>query len=182
MARRRPHAAQERERQGSRGRQHPRAGGLDRDEASGAQIGAAWRCSVMLTDEEPAGRRLTGEPLRWRRHLKPEWDFIPVGSFRELEGVAWDCSDCGTTGALVLRAMRFHTYVLRCRNCHRQTELNGIVAEQIAVALGARAPRQSAGDQGLGRRRRQPAGEHRWQGASCRHECPARGSRGGANA
>jgi hypothetical protein len=39
--------------------------------------------------------------------------------------------------------MRFHTYVLRCRNCHRQTELNGIVAEQIAIALGAPARRGS---------------------------------------
>jgi len=98
---------------------------------------------VKRTDDEPAGRRLTGEPLRWRRHLKPEWDFIPVGSFRELDGVAWDCADCGATGALVLRAMRYHRYVLRCGNCHRQTELNGIVAEQIAVALGAPARRGS---------------------------------------
>ena len=98
---------------------------------------------MKVINNEPAGRRLTGEPLHWRRRLKPEWDFIPIASFRELDGVAWDCADCGTTGALVLRAMRYHRYFLRCRNCHRQTELNGIVAERIAIALGVPARRGS---------------------------------------
>ena len=93
---------------------------------------------------EPVGRALTGASLRWRLHAMFEPDFIPLGFYRELEGVVWDCPDCGTAGALVLRFKRFGGYTFRCRNCRRKTEFNGIRADQLAVALGVPLGRRRA--------------------------------------
>jgi hypothetical protein len=94
---------------------------------------------------EPAGRALTGAPLRWRLHpMFVLSGFIPLDFYRELEGVAWDCPDCGTAGALALRFKRFDGYTFRCRSCRRKTEFNGIRADQLAVALGVPLGRRRA--------------------------------------
>ena len=95
--------------------------------------------------EEPVGRALTGAPLRWRLHAMFVLSgFIPLDFYRELEGVVWDCPDCGTAGALALRFRRFEGYTFRCRNCRRKTETNGIRADQLAVALGVPLGRRRA--------------------------------------
>ena len=95
---------------------------------------------------EPVGRALTGEPLRWRLHPMFEPGFIPLGFYRELEGIVWDCADCGTAGALMLRHHRFDGYTFRCRNCRRKTQFNGIRADQLAVSLGVPLGRRRAPD------------------------------------
>jgi hypothetical protein len=73
-----------------------------------------------------------------------EADFIPLAFYRELEGVEWDCPDCGTVGALALRYKRFEGYSLRCRSCRRKTLFSAIKADRIAVALGAPLGRRRA--------------------------------------
>ena len=93
---------------------------------------------------EPVGRALTGEPLRWRLHPMFEPGFIPLGFYRELEGIVWDCADCGTVGALVLRYKRPGGYAVRCRSCHRTTLFNGITADELAVSLGVPLGRHRA--------------------------------------
>jgi hypothetical protein len=72
--------------------------------------------------------------------------FIPLGFYRELEGIVWDCADCGTVGALVLRYKRFDGYRFRCRSCRRKTLFNGIRADQLAVSLGVPLGRRRAPD------------------------------------
>ena len=86
---------------------------------------------------EPAGRALTGAPLRWRLHPMFEPGFIPLGFYRELEGLVWDCPDCGTAGALVLRFKRIYDYEFRCRNCRRKTQFSVIEGDRLGIALGA---------------------------------------------
>ena len=100
--------------------------------------------TLKLLDVEPAGRALTGAPLRWRLHAMFEPDFIPLGFYRELEGVVWDCPDCGTAGALVLRFKRPGGYAFRCRSCRRKTMFSVIEADEIAVALGVPLGRRRA--------------------------------------
>jgi len=99
---------------------------------------------LKVLDVEPAGRTLTGVPLRWHLHPTFEPDFIPLGFYRELEGVVWDCPDCGTADALVLRHKRPGGYAVRCRSCHRTTLFNGITADELAVSLGVPLGRHRA--------------------------------------
>jgi hypothetical protein len=70
--------------------------------------------------------------------------FIPLGFYRELEGVVWDCPDCGTAGALLLRFKRLGRYTFRCRSCHRKTQFSEIKADRLAVALGVPLGRRRA--------------------------------------
>lgn len=107
--------------------------------------GAGSVTPVKVLDVEPAGRALTGVPLRWRLHARFVLaGFIPIEFYRELEGVVWDCPDCGTAGALALRYKRPGGYAVRCRSCHRATLFNGITADRLAVALGVPLGRRRA--------------------------------------
>ena len=99
---------------------------------------------LTLLEVEPGGRTLTGAPLRWRLHAMFEPDFIPLGFYRELEGVVWDCPDCGTVGSLALRYKRFEGYAFRCRSCRRKTLFSPFKADRIAVALGVPLGRRRA--------------------------------------
>ena len=100
--------------------------------------------TLTLLEVEPGGRALTGAPLRWRLHPTFEPDFIPLGFYRELEGVVWDCPDCGTAGALTLRYKRFEGYAFRCRSCRRKTLFSPIKADRLAVSLGVPLGRRRA--------------------------------------
>ncbi len=107
--------------------------------------GAGSVTPLKVLDVEPAGRALTGTPLRWRLHARFVLaGFIPIEFYRELEGLVWDCPDCGTAGALVLQHKRPGGYAVRCRSCHRTTLFNGITADHLAVALGVPLGRRRA--------------------------------------
>ena len=92
--------------------------------------------------EEPAGRRTTGEPARWKRSLR----FHYGGRFgssvyvrRELHGVTWLCPKCGNDDTVVLRHKGRSEYWFRCRRiaCRWRLDFNHISAEQLAASLGA---------------------------------------------
>ena len=61
--------------------------------------------------------------------------------YRDLEGVVWDCPDCGTSGSMVLRTTNasFRRYWFRCGHCRREREVDPTIAENLAIALGAPA-------------------------------------------
>ena len=103
---------------------------------------------LTMLEVEPDGRALTGARLRWRLH--PQFvlsGFIPLDFYRELEGVVWDCADCGTVGTLLLRHKQIGGYTFRCRHCRHSTpRFNGIRADQLAVALGVPLGRRRAPD------------------------------------
>ena len=97
---------------------------------------------MILLETEPSGRTLTGAALRWRHRLR----FVFAGWFllefyRDLEGVVWDCPDCGTSGSMILRTTNasFRRYWFRCGHCRREREVDPTIAENLAIALGAPA-------------------------------------------
>ena len=97
---------------------------------------------MILLETEPSGRTLTGAALRWRTHVR----FVFAGWFllefyRDLEGVVWDCPDCGTSGSMILRTTNasFRRYWFRCGHCRREREVDPTIAENLAIELGAPA-------------------------------------------
>jgi hypothetical protein len=97
---------------------------------------------VTLLEVEPSGRTLTDAALRWRHRVRFAFaGWVPLELFRDLEGVVWNCPDCGTSGALVLRTRHtpFRRYWFRCGHCHREREVDPTIAENLVIALGAPA-------------------------------------------
>jgi len=93
-------------------------------------------------EAEASGRTFTDAALRWRHHVRFAFaGWVPLAMFRDLEGVVWDCPDCGTSGSLVLRTRHtpYRAYWFRCGRCHREREVDPTIAENLAIALGAPA-------------------------------------------
>ena len=97
---------------------------------------------MTLLEAEPPGRTMTDAALRWRHRVRFAFaGWVPLAMFRDLEGVVWNCPDCGTSGSLFLRTRHtpFRRYWFRCGHCHREREVDPSIAEKLASELGAPA-------------------------------------------
>jgi len=86
---------------------------------------------------EPGGRAITGA-IRWRLRLGVGFAasyFSPLYAYRELEGVAWDCPSCNTSGSVTLLSRYGRRFWFSCSQCRWEKRYLRTEAERLSAEL-----------------------------------------------